>query len=105
MQVLAGAFPATLNDDETQSILATLLSCGIASFVCLQAEFSLQETEANWRYGVGLRPYMEDAVDILRRLPKSDKLYVSSPATALPSPFIKIQRLLSRKLCSQRHAA
>ena len=76
VQVIAGAFPATLNDDETRSILATLLSLGTASFVCLQAEFSLEETEENWRSGVGLRPYIKDAVDVLRYLPKSDRLYV-----------------------------
>lgn len=72
--MLAGAFPATRNDDETRSILATLLSLGIANFVCLQAEFSMEETEENWRSGVGLRPYMKDAEEILRRHPKTDKL-------------------------------
>ena len=60
-----GAFPATLDDEETYQILGTFLGLGITTFVCLQAEFRLEEREADWRGGVGLRPYIHDATAIL----------------------------------------
>ena len=36
-RVLAGAFPASLDDAETDRILSTLLELGVNTFVCLQA--------------------------------------------------------------------
>ena len=64
-QVLAGAFPATLDDAETKEILRSLLELGICTFVCLQSEFRLDEPERNWRAGNGLRPYIKDATALL----------------------------------------
>ena len=75
LQVLAGAFPATLDDEETGEIMSTLIKLGITAFVCLQAEFSLDEEEASWRMGIGLRPYPRDAVNVLKTLQKSKKRY------------------------------
>jgi hypothetical protein len=37
-QVIAGAYPASLSDEETDHILTLLLQLGINTFVCLQAE-------------------------------------------------------------------
>lgn len=37
-QIIAGAYPASMDDEETEKILTTLLELGINTFVCLQAE-------------------------------------------------------------------
>ena len=63
-----GAYPATMDDLETDEILTTILELGIRTFVCLQAEFKLDEPARNWRSGIGLRPYIKDATQILSRL-------------------------------------
>eukprot|EP00891_Asterochloris_glomerata_P009618 jgi/Astpho2/9618/Aster-03890 len=63
--VLAGAYPASLDDEETDRVLITLLELGISTFVCLQAEVSLNTPEKSWRTGRGLRPYIKDAQRIL----------------------------------------
>lgn len=36
-RVLAGAYPAVVNDDDTNSILRAILKTGVDAFVCLQA--------------------------------------------------------------------
>ncbi|PRW34077.1 MAP kinase phosphatase 6 [Chlorella sorokiniana] len=66
-RLLAGAYPASLDDNETDRILSTLLTLGVNTFVCLQAEFSLHTPESAWRAGQGLRPYIKDAQRILIR--------------------------------------
>ncbi|KAL0030367.1 hypothetical protein WJX77_012359 [Trebouxia sp. C0004] len=66
-QVLAGAYPASTDDKETDKILTILLEHGMEVFVCLQAEVSLNVPESMWRAGRGLRPYMKDAQKILTR--------------------------------------
>jgi hypothetical protein len=53
--VLAGAFPCSLDDKDTNSTLSTLLELGINSFVCLQAELCLDSPESEWRAGRALR--------------------------------------------------
>ena len=55
LKVLAGAYPASLDDEETDRVLITLLEMGISTFVCLQAEVSLNTPEKSWRTGRGLR--------------------------------------------------
>ena len=55
LKVLAGAYPASLDDEETDRVLITLLELGISAFVCLQAEVSLNTPEKSWRTGRGLR--------------------------------------------------
>lgn len=54
-QVLAGAYPASTDDKETDKILTILLEHGMEVFVCLQAEVSLNIPECMWRAGRGLR--------------------------------------------------
>ena len=46
---------------------STLLTLGVNTFVCLQAEFSLHTPESAWRAGQGLRPYIKDAQRLLIR--------------------------------------
>lgn len=53
--VLAGAYPASTDDRETDKILTILLEHGVEVFVCLQAEVSLNIPELMWRAGRGLR--------------------------------------------------
>eukprot|EP00887_Chlorella_sp_A99_P003451 scaffold7.g3451.t1 len=66
-RVIAGAYPASLDDAETERLLTTLLELGMNTFVCLQAEFSLHTPESAWRTGQGLRPYIKDAQKLLIR--------------------------------------
>lgn len=66
-RVIAGAYPASLDDQETEKILATLLELGMNTFVCLQAEVNINTPEHAWRSGHGLRPYIKDAQKILSR--------------------------------------
>ena len=54
-RVLAGAFPASMDDEDTFGTLTTLLELGINSFVCLQSELSLDASEEEWRAGRALR--------------------------------------------------
>ena len=64
-RLLAGAFPASTDDTETDLILTKLLELGVDTFVCLQAEFSMATPEAIWRSGQALRPYVKDAQRLL----------------------------------------
>lgn len=66
-QVIAGAYPASLDDAETERILTTLLELGVNTFVCLQAEVNINTPEHAWRAQHGLRPYIKDAQKILSR--------------------------------------
>ena len=64
-RLLAGAYPASADDSETDGILTKILELGIDTFVCLQAEFSMATPEAAWRSGQALRPYVKDAQRLL----------------------------------------
>lgn len=66
-QVLAGAYPASMDDAETDKILSMILELGVNTFVCLQAEVNIHTPEHLWRQGHGLRPYIRDAQKILSR--------------------------------------
>jgi hypothetical protein len=66
-QVIAGAYPASLDDAETERILTTLLELGVNTFVCLQAEVNINTPEHAWRAQHGLRPYIKDAQKILSK--------------------------------------
>lgn len=50
-RVIAGAFPASQNDDETELILTRLLELGVTTFVCLQVQ-----TLAGWK--LWQQPYL-----------------------------------------------
>jgi len=60
-RVLAGAYPATIRDEETHGILRALLKVGVTTFVCLQAEYNNQVSDVSWKMGKTLRPYIKDA--------------------------------------------
>lgn len=64
-RVLAGAYPASLDDAETDAILTALLRAGVNTFVCLQAEVSMFVPTHLWRAGAALRPYIKDAQRLL----------------------------------------
>lgn len=66
-RVLAGAYPAVVNDEDTNSILRAILKTGVDAFVCLQAEFSAVVSEISWRSGKTLRPYIRDAQKLIMR--------------------------------------
>lgn len=66
-RVIAGAYPASLDDQETERILTLLLELGINTFVCLQAEVNIDTPERAWRSQLGLRPYIKDAQKILSK--------------------------------------
>lgn len=40
-RVIAGAYPASLDDTETHQLLSLLLELGVNTFVCLQAEVNI----------------------------------------------------------------
>ena len=63
--LMAGAFPATSNDEETFKLITSILKCGITKFVCLQKEYYPNITEYNWRNNKGIRPYFEDVKRIV----------------------------------------
>lgn len=64
---MAGAYPASVDDNETETILTKLLELGIDTFVCLQAEFWLGAPDEAWKSGQALRPYVKDAHRLLIR--------------------------------------
>ncbi|WIA42418.1 hypothetical protein OEZ86_008416 [Tetradesmus obliquus] len=66
-QLIAGAYPASMDDNDTERILTLLLELGINTFVCLQAEVNIHIPDHAWRAGMGLRPYIKDAQRILSR--------------------------------------
>mmetsp|Transcript_2457 Transcript_2457/g.4125 ORF Transcript_2457/g.4125 Transcript_2457/m.4125 type:complete len:359 (+) Transcript_2457:184-1260(+) len=66
-RIIAGAYPASLDDVETERILSTMLELGVNTFVCLQAEVNINTPEHAWRAQHGLRPYIKDAQKILSK--------------------------------------
>ena len=54
-RVLAGAFPGSTSDAETEAALTALLRAGVNTFVCLQAEVDINVSEGAWRSGKALR--------------------------------------------------
>lgn len=113
--VLAGAFPASVDDAETDRVLTVLLELGVTTFVCLQAEVDISVPEHLWRSGQGLRPYVRDAQRLLSRARatrntrvkqhKLDFLHLAivdgsvAPDTALTALAVL---LLPQNVCSKR---
>ena len=55
-RLLVGAYPAALDDEVNDSIVASILRLGCSTFVCLQAEYEHNGvTEQEWRSGQKLR--------------------------------------------------
>ena len=55
LHLMAGAFPAQVDDRATQQTLTALLALGVNSFVCLQSEVDINASESAWRSGRALR--------------------------------------------------
>jgi hypothetical protein len=66
-RLMVGAYPSSFDDVENEQILRGVLECGITTFVCLQLEYQHGVPEAQWRAGVSLRPYIEDALEICEK--------------------------------------
>eukprot|EP00904_Undaria_pinnatifida_P008558 jgi/Undpi1/4832/HiC_scaffold_19.g08185.m1 len=68
-RLLVGAYPASMNDSHHAHLLCTILLQGVTTFVCLQQEYRSEGvTEDMWRSGEALRPYFQDALQLLRKL-------------------------------------
>lgn len=72
--LLAGAYPASNDDQETFQLLSSILKCGVKKFVCLQLEYVPHVTEAAWKSGAALRPYFEDVKRLVREKAKYPNL-------------------------------
>jgi len=82
-RVMAGGYPACLDDEENDELLTVLLrDLGIDTFVCLQSEVWPDVPDAAWRAGRAPRPYTRD----IRRL-------MSSGRDALPNAKIDFLHL------------
>ena len=82
-RVMAGGYPACLDDEENDELLTVLLrDMGIDTFVCLQSEVWPDVPDAAWRAGRAPRPYTRD----IRRL-------MSSGRDALPNAKIDFLHL------------
>ena len=64
-RVIAGAYPAVVQDDDTHRLLRSILKTGVNTFVCLQAEFNPVVSDIAWKSGKALRPYIKDAQKII----------------------------------------
>jgi len=70
--LLVGAYPSSTHDPTNTAILTSLLKLGVTTFVCLQLEYQHEGvTEAQWRSGAKLRPYIFDAIKLVDTLPAS----------------------------------
>lgn len=68
--LLVGAYPASVHDEANGRILRGILELGVTTFVCLQQEYQHEGvTEADWRGGFKLRPYIFDAIHLVDTLP------------------------------------
>jgi hypothetical protein len=70
--LIVGAYPSSTHDPTNVAILTSLLKLGVTTFVCLQQEYQHEGvTEAEWRSGAKLRPYIFDAIKLVDALPAS----------------------------------
>lgn len=67
--IIAGAYPGSMDDRYHLRHLSRLLQAGVTTFVCLQAEFDPQSTEREWRSCQKLRPYVADALGLVMTYP------------------------------------
>ena len=72
--LMAGAYPAANDDALHYDILSSLLTLGLSTFVCLQAEYEHNPNipPAMWESGYKIRPYIFDAHKMLKQA-SSDK--------------------------------
>ena len=70
--LIVGAYPSSTHDATNSAILTSLLKLGVTTFVCLQQEYQHEGvTEAEWRTGAKLRPYIFDAIRLVDTLPEA----------------------------------
>ena len=71
-RLLVGAYPSDVHDATNTKILTSILKLGVTTFVCLQSEYQHEGvSEAEWRSGAKLRPYIFDAIRLIDSLPPS----------------------------------
>lgn len=71
-RLLVGAYPSDVHDATNTKILTSILKLGVTTFVCLQSEYQHEGvSEAEWRSGAKLRPYIFDAIRLVDSLPPS----------------------------------
>jgi hypothetical protein len=63
--LLVGAYPASNDDEAHAQLLRSILELGIGTFVCLQKEYQPHVSERMWRTGKAIRPYIQDAKQML----------------------------------------
>ena len=74
-KLLVGAYPGVEDDDENMTLLWSILSCGVTTFCCLQVEYPGPEvTEEMWRSGQAIRPYYNDAVNVIEHVDSMRKI-------------------------------
>jgi len=89
-RLLVGAYPSSQHDPTNTAIITSLLRLGVTTFVCLQQEYQHEGvTEAEWRSGAKLRPYIFDAIKIVDSLPAS--YFPSGKITGLDFVHFAIQ--------------
>lgn len=75
-KLLVGAYPASVDDNETFFLISSILKLGITKFVCLQLEYPAEGvTEVMWRRGQSLRPYFNDVVTIVKEKEKYAEIF------------------------------
>jgi hypothetical protein len=67
--LMAGAYPAANDDAHHYDILSSILSLGLSTFVCLQAEYEHNPNipPSMWESGYKIRPYIFDAHRMLKQ--------------------------------------
>ena len=67
--LMAGAYPAANDDALHYDILSSILSLGLSTFVCLQAEYEHNPNipPSMWESGYKIRPYIFDAHKMLKQ--------------------------------------
>jgi protein-tyrosine phosphatase len=67
--LIAGAYPATTDDEITESLLSRILNAGVTHFITLQSEYPESPIpEYMWRNRTQLRPYFEDVKKMTNQL-------------------------------------
>lgn len=66
-RLMVGAYPGSVDSELHDRQISSVLSTGIRTFVCLQREYDGNATRRQWRSGQRIRPYLNDAITMLRR--------------------------------------
>jgi hypothetical protein len=99
---MCGQYPGAFEDQRNDRLLKKLLSKGIDTFVCLQAEMDDDIPEDVWRSGIGLRPYFEDAQKLSKRLLKWAHLPIVDGGVAPDDVTVEFAEYLAADLMAGR---